>query len=192
MLDWSQLPKDLLQLISQKLNSDFYILRFRSLCSSWRLSIPKPHNHFPLKLSHYSGHCKLYNHNIFLIKPPQYPTNKLSALGTLYSLHGRSLVTFEGEQKRNIITHDSNSGGMKGRPCLAEDTGRTVMIESNLSVHLLVEIGFGDDVIGDIYIIVENEFELLLFHKYNDYVDDELKRGQKKELKVVGHKFKLT
>jgi hypothetical protein len=43
--DWTQLPKDLLQLISDKLNSEFYQLRFRSVCSSWRSSIPKNHHH---------------------------------------------------------------------------------------------------------------------------------------------------
>ncbi|PNY04261.1 F-box family protein [Trifolium pratense] len=43
--DWTQLPKDLLQFISEKLNSEFYQLRFRSVCSSWRSSVPKNHHH---------------------------------------------------------------------------------------------------------------------------------------------------
>ncbi|KAK2391821.1 hypothetical protein QL285_065243 [Trifolium repens] len=47
MADWSKLPKELLQLISEKLNCEFHELRFRSVCSSWRSSssssIPKNH-----------------------------------------------------------------------------------------------------------------------------------------------------
>ncbi|XP_030944877.1 F-box protein SKIP23-like [Quercus lobata] len=42
MADWSQLPKDLLDLIAKQLDSPFYQLnklRLRSVCSSWRSSI---------------------------------------------------------------------------------------------------------------------------------------------------------
>jgi len=43
MADWSQLPKELLGLIAERLNSPFYQLRFRSVCSSWRSSVsPRP------------------------------------------------------------------------------------------------------------------------------------------------------
>ncbi|KAI5410435.1 F-box protein SKIP23 [Lathyrus oleraceus] len=57
MADWSQLPKDLLHLISQKLNSQFYQLRFRSVCSSWRSSTPQNH----------------HNHHHHLNLPPKFP-----------------------------------------------------------------------------------------------------------------------
>ncbi|XP_028185860.1 F-box protein SKIP23-like [Glycine soja] len=41
MADWSELPKDLLHKISQLLlESPLYLLRFRSVCSSWRSSTP--------------------------------------------------------------------------------------------------------------------------------------------------------
>ncbi|KAK2386303.1 F-box protein SKIP23 [Trifolium repens] len=57
MADWSQLPNELLQQISQKLNySQLYLLRFRSVCSSWRRSsslINCHHNHLPSKLPHF-------------------------------------------------------------------------------------------------------------------------------------------
>ncbi|GAU12653.1 hypothetical protein TSUD_121450 [Trifolium subterraneum] len=76
MADWSLLPTELLQLISQKLNSEFYLLRFRSVCSTWRSSIPnhRPNNHLPLKLppllpDHNDSICYLLKHNIFFIKP---------------------------------------------------------------------------------------------------------------------------
>ncbi|KAK9287025.1 hypothetical protein L1049_015433 [Liquidambar formosana] len=40
MAKWSQLPKELLELIAQRLKTTFDILRFRSVCSSWRSSVP--------------------------------------------------------------------------------------------------------------------------------------------------------
>ncbi|CAK9153931.1 unnamed protein product [Ilex paraguariensis] len=39
MAEWSQLPKDLLDLIAKHLDSEFDLLRFRSVCSSWRSSV---------------------------------------------------------------------------------------------------------------------------------------------------------
>ncbi|KAK2368751.1 F-box protein SKIP23 [Trifolium repens] len=80
MADWSLLPTELLQLISQKLNSDFYLLRFRSVCSTWRSSIPNypPNHHLPFKLPPlplYTDNsiCYLLKHTIFLIKPTTIP-----------------------------------------------------------------------------------------------------------------------
>ncbi|CAJ2639154.1 unnamed protein product [Trifolium pratense] len=78
--DWSLLPTELLQLISEKLNSEFYLLRFRSVCSTWRSSIPnfRPNHFLPLKLPKPFGinndsMCCLLKHNIFLIKPTTIP-----------------------------------------------------------------------------------------------------------------------
>ncbi|XP_058752454.1 F-box protein SKIP23-like [Vicia villosa] len=258
MADWSQLPKDLLQLISQKLNNHFYILRFRSVCSTWRLSIPKPHNHFPLKLPHFSRRNKLYNHIIFLIKPPATPNqqslyrpwlvrisptssgkfnlwhplgvhyitqlpsdlrvldfNQLSVFNieeiyirgesypnsstTRFYHYDRSLATFQREQILDIVTSHRNSKEMvmfrcggngltkipnvssfyqgmcifKGRPCVTYQNGRTVMIGSDLSVDLVAEPVFGDELNGDIYIMVENESELLLVHNYEEDYDSD-------------------
>ncbi|KAK2386310.1 hypothetical protein QL285_060223 [Trifolium repens] len=72
--DWSQLPKDILLLISQKLNNEFYQLRFRSVCSPWRSSIPKYHlNNLPSKFpdpSKTSRTFPLSKRSIFLITPP--------------------------------------------------------------------------------------------------------------------------
>uniref|UniRef100_A0A7N0U5A6 F-box domain-containing protein n=1 Tax=Kalanchoe fedtschenkoi TaxID=63787 RepID=A0A7N0U5A6_KALFE len=43
MVDWSQLPKDLLLQIAESLDAPFDILRFRSVCSAWRSTVlPKP------------------------------------------------------------------------------------------------------------------------------------------------------
>ncbi|CAN8269652.1 unnamed protein product [Cochlearia groenlandica] len=52
MADWSTLPKDLLDLISKSIESTFDLLRFRSVCSSWRSSAdpkpPLPSHHLPI------------------------------------------------------------------------------------------------------------------------------------------------
>lgn len=63
----------------------------------------------------------------------------------------------------------------KGRPCVTYETGRTVMIGSDLSTHLVAEPVFGRDVDSDIKITVENESELLLVRKYNDYYDGDVR-----------------
>ncbi|MCI02024.1 F-box protein, partial [Trifolium medium] len=36
--DWSELPKDLLNLISERIDNEIDFIRFRSICSSWRSS----------------------------------------------------------------------------------------------------------------------------------------------------------
>ncbi|XVE93931.1 hypothetical protein REPUB_Repub01dG0236600 [Reevesia pubescens] len=40
MADWSQLPPELLALIAKSLETRFDVLRFRSVCCSWRFSFP--------------------------------------------------------------------------------------------------------------------------------------------------------
>ncbi|KAL3722762.1 hypothetical protein ACJRO7_035033 [Eucalyptus globulus] len=43
MAEWSQMPEDLLLLIARRLGTQFDVLRFRSVCSSWRSSVaPSP------------------------------------------------------------------------------------------------------------------------------------------------------
>ncbi|XP_058752486.1 F-box protein SKIP23-like [Vicia villosa] len=255
MADWSQLPKELLQLISEKLNSEFYLTRFRSVCSTWRFSILKPYNHFPLNLPHFfdsnnSVIHKLCKHNIFLIKPPSTPNqqtprpwlvrisptstgkfnlwhpllfhhripfslldfNHLSVfdLGhiyvegmfypnsstTVYQHYDRGVATFQGGQILDIVAHKYIGQLMmfrcgdddwtklpnvahfnqdicifKGRPCVTYRTGRTLMIGSDLSVHLVAKPMLRADGCGTVSIIVENESELLLVHKYKDHYD---------------------
>ncbi|CBI37824.3 unnamed protein product, partial [Vitis vinifera] len=52
MARWSQLPKDLLLLIAQRLNTHFDLLCLRSVCSSWHACVPsRPHplpSRFPI------------------------------------------------------------------------------------------------------------------------------------------------
>ncbi|KAL0356540.1 UNVERIFIED_CONTAM: F-box protein SKIP23 [Sesamum calycinum] len=42
MADWSTLPAELLNLVSQQLPSSTDVLRFRSVCSTWRAAVPPP------------------------------------------------------------------------------------------------------------------------------------------------------
>ncbi|XP_045824394.1 F-box protein SKIP23-like [Trifolium pratense] len=87
-VDWSELPKELLNLISQRFDVDVDLIRFRSICSNWRRSSISNHhtNILPFKipvpkLSFYvdpinnnsdtSPLCYFSKQSIFLIKPPQ-------------------------------------------------------------------------------------------------------------------------
>ncbi|MCH80191.1 F-box protein, partial [Trifolium medium] len=85
MADWSQLPNDLLHKICLKLNnSELYLLRFRSVCSSWRRASVQNchHNHLPSELPQFlhsdkiNGVRRLSKQNIFLIKPPATLTSR--------------------------------------------------------------------------------------------------------------------
>ncbi|GLT71267.1 hypothetical protein SLA2020_433000 [Shorea laevis] len=52
VVEWSDLPRDLLPMIGKSLDAAVDVLRFRSVCTSWRSSIPPIHAHsphFPLK-----------------------------------------------------------------------------------------------------------------------------------------------
>jgi len=274
MADWSQLPKELVQLISEKLDNEFYLLRFRSVCSSWRSSIPN--NRLPLNLPQFPNSNntvgsiirELSKHSFFLIKPPITPNqqtlqrpwlirmgesfdgkfylwhpffrhqlipsfgyvlnlNQISvySLGHVFYILDRLLpnewsdvysekvvvaAACHGEQPLDIVTHDNSGETMvfrcgddswtkipnvakshqdicifKGRPCVVDKTGRTVMIGWDLSVHLLAEPLNG----GDVKYLVESECELLLVDRYISNGDDgvriDLFRLDEKEKKWV-------
>jgi len=69
-VDWSELPTDLVKLISQLFYKDLDLIRFRSVCSMWRRSSISNHHHqiLPFKLPSFT--TKLSKHILFLIKPP--------------------------------------------------------------------------------------------------------------------------
>ncbi|KAK8582549.1 hypothetical protein V6N13_069323 [Hibiscus sabdariffa] len=50
MNDWSQLPQELIVLIAKRLEARFDVIRFRSVCSSWRSSVPPKVVPFPIFL----------------------------------------------------------------------------------------------------------------------------------------------
>ncbi|GAU12095.1 hypothetical protein TSUD_00610 [Trifolium subterraneum] len=74
--NWSELPTELLNLISQRINNDLDLIRFRSVCHNWRTSSISYHHHhtLPFNLPHFISHyplCSLSKHIIVLIKSPQ-------------------------------------------------------------------------------------------------------------------------
>ena len=78
MADWSELPKDLLNLISQRLQSPLYLLRFRSVCSSWRSSSSSSSSSSPFPFSHsitLTPTFSLYHRSLLLLTPPSTAPN---------------------------------------------------------------------------------------------------------------------
>jgi len=119
MSDWSALPMELVSLISQRIDTEIDLIRFRSVCSNWRSSsIPKHHlNILPFKFRSLSDSinntlpfCYLSKRSLFLIKPPQqtlirrpwlvrirqYSTGKTQILHPLLSY--QSLYPFDSPQ----------------------------------------------------------------------------------------------
>ncbi|AES69421.1 F-box SKIP23-like protein [Medicago truncatula] len=94
-VDWTELPRDILFLISQRLDVELDLIRFRSVCSTWHSSpIPNDHNILPFQfpLLKYvpapdsinnnneiidninnanTSFCYLSKRSFFLVKPPQ-------------------------------------------------------------------------------------------------------------------------
>ncbi|EOA33185.1 hypothetical protein CARUB_v100138831mg, partial [Capsella rubella] len=93
MVDWSTLPKDLLDLISKSLDSSFDLVQFRSVCSSWRSAAepkrPLPTHHLPI-LPDNGGSLfpdsavgfRLSHRSILLIKPLE-PQSEADSFGWL-------------------------------------------------------------------------------------------------------------
>ncbi|KAK4284891.1 hypothetical protein QN277_001663 [Acacia crassicarpa] len=77
MADWSNLPEELLQLIAERLRFTFYLLRFCSVCSSWRSSVSLHPNPLPARFPVFSnvgtsrdGTFCLSKRTLFLVYPP--------------------------------------------------------------------------------------------------------------------------
>ncbi|XVF67997.1 hypothetical protein PTKIN_Ptkin10aG0167100 [Pterospermum kingtungense] len=69
--DWTQLPNDILHHISKRLRSSLDIIRFRSVCSTWRSIVTPPPCHSLAPWSNSSGSFTLLNRRIFLIGSPK-------------------------------------------------------------------------------------------------------------------------
>jgi hypothetical protein len=70
--DWSELPKDLLYLISQRTDNEIDFIHFRSVCSTWRSSTIPYHDHilpFKVPLLDNKSFSYLLKGSYFLIKP---------------------------------------------------------------------------------------------------------------------------
>ncbi|XP_010028787.2 F-box protein SKIP23 isoform X2 [Eucalyptus grandis] len=76
MADWSQMPEELLRLIARRLGTQFDVLRFRSVCSSWRSSVapslkPFPNGRFPIIPDDGTGVDFLCKRTIYLLGAPR-------------------------------------------------------------------------------------------------------------------------
>ncbi|XP_074330511.1 F-box protein SKIP23 [Apium graveolens] len=78
MAEWCNLPRELLDLISKHLDSSIDLLRFRSVCTSWRSSLhphnPSPPSRFPILpnngISETTWGFYLFKRSIFFIQLP--------------------------------------------------------------------------------------------------------------------------
>ncbi|XP_048128329.1 F-box protein SKIP23-like [Rhodamnia argentea] len=80
MAEWSQMPEDLLEFIARRLDTQFDVLRFRSVCSSWRSSVapspsPSRRGQFPILpsdgISDAAREFRLSRRTIFLLGVPR-------------------------------------------------------------------------------------------------------------------------
>ncbi|KAK4378183.1 hypothetical protein RND71_000045 [Anisodus tanguticus] len=87
MSEWSQLPRELIDLISKHLSTEIDFLRFRSVCSSWRSSVPpKPYSilsRFPLLPANNgidvnSWRFKLSKSPLYLLRSPNQTTSSVN------------------------------------------------------------------------------------------------------------------
>ncbi|TYH78168.1 hypothetical protein ES332_D04G206800v1 [Gossypium tomentosum] len=75
MADWTQLPKELLELISKRLGTHYDVIRFRSVCSTWRSAVTAPNrcrNRFAPRfpLLPISSQFSLSKRSVFLLGSP--------------------------------------------------------------------------------------------------------------------------
>ncbi|RYQ95756.1 hypothetical protein Ahy_B08g091105 isoform B [Arachis hypogaea] len=99
MADWSELPKELLRLISELIDSPFYLLRFRSVCSSWRSSSSPLPTHLPLKFPTFPSATaatpsifSLSKRTLFLINPPHQTPHRSWLIKIGQDTHGHTLL----------------------------------------------------------------------------------------------------
>ncbi|KAH7849209.1 hypothetical protein Vadar_014597 [Vaccinium darrowii] len=83
---WSELPPDILTLIGKRLESRIDVLRFRSVCSSWRSSLPfgtwpprlpltLPFPIIPHRYPHPRGHYTLTEATVYRLQPLHNPSD---------------------------------------------------------------------------------------------------------------------
>ncbi|KAM3709921.1 hypothetical protein ACJW31_02G211100 [Castanea mollissima] len=102
-VEWSELPKELLPTIGKKLDTRIDIVRFRSVCNTWRSSIP---------------HFLSYSPRFPLIFPTPYPastpirTPAYLCQSTIYRLQSLNPSSISSNKAWLIkVEQDSNSGG---------------------------------------------------------------------------------
>ncbi|CAJ2639155.1 unnamed protein product [Trifolium pratense] len=121
--DWSQLPTDILILISERIDNEIDLIRFRSICSNWRSSsIPIHHTNilpfkFPLpklpfaidSINKNTSFRYLSKRSIFLIKPPPQQDQTLILRPWLIKITQNSSGKTKLSQSSLISIHKTNS-----------------------------------------------------------------------------------
>jgi hypothetical protein len=83
VVEWSDLPMELLPVIGKTLQARIDVIRFRSICTSWRFSIPPPPEISPLPLpfpypTSSGSEAFLSQSTIYLLEPPDENPNPSS------------------------------------------------------------------------------------------------------------------
>ncbi|XWS55136.1 hypothetical protein CRYUN_Cryun10bG0149000 [Craigia yunnanensis] len=158
MADWTQLPKELLDLISKHLDASFDVIRFRSVCSTWRSTVISPERHRLAPL--------------FPVIPDD---GGILDTSFGFSLSKRTVFLF-GSPKTNIQTDPSTSWVIKieedvpnNRIQLLNPLSRTVLVGLDFEISVVGVPVFG----GDKKFLVESKGELLLVDMYLSIEADE-------------------
>ncbi|AES75155.1 TIR domain protein [Medicago truncatula] len=129
-VDWTKLPKDLLNLISQRIYDEVDLIRFQSVCSTWRSSsVPNHHPISPFKFpllkfpflsdsndidtinsNNNTSFCYLTKQNLYLIQPPQQQQEEQRLLrpwlvGVGQNTHGQTKYINPVMQNCSFVVH---------------------------------------------------------------------------------------
>ncbi|KAM1261513.1 hypothetical protein ACFX14_026745 [Malus domestica] len=112
-VDWTNLPHQLPPLIADRLQTHLEHLRFRSVCSSWRSSIPRfqssNHPRFPFPLS--QGPAAFLSHTtVYLLRPDPDPNaNRSASSSSTSSFKGWLLKLEESSGKIRLLNPITSS-----------------------------------------------------------------------------------
>ncbi|OMO80005.1 hypothetical protein CCACVL1_13223 [Corchorus capsularis] len=159
MADWAQLPPELLTLIAKRLEIRSDVLRFRSICTSWRfISQPKIYpipRHLPLKAE---GRCEydlanIVRNTFFLVRLPGTGTHKnRTGPGRCWLLkikHGstdgvgvRLSRPFSHSELKSLPENFPKDFTCFNNKFYAiEQEGRTIVVDQSLNVSFLENVG---------------------------------------------------
>ncbi|KAH8510457.1 hypothetical protein H0E87_008135 [Populus deltoides] len=158
MAEWTHLPKDLMELISKRLDTSTDLLRFRSVCNSWRSSIPPEPpclspNTFKILpndgISHTSFGFSLFKRTVFLVGLPN-SHNQTDTQGWLIKIE-------EDVPGRTVVVAMDTNLGLVGNPVfggdkkyLVESRGDLLLVDMYLSIDSDEGLSIGHDVVQDL------------------------------------------
>ncbi|CAE6050463.1 unnamed protein product [Arabidopsis arenosa] len=176
MVDWATLPNDMLVLISKSLESSFDLVKFRSVCSSWRKAAAEPKRRllplqdFPITPGNGGSlfpdsalGFRLSQRIILLIKPHHEQADSIKRLS---NVSGKLAVFTSWDQAWTVINEDGCFCDVilfHGCFFAVEDDGRTVVVDfSSMKLTMVASPVFG----GEKKVLVESCGDLLLVDMY--------------------------